>query len=426
MTMRTPCFLSWRTTSRVEALIGSARARLPAYLPSTATARFVPPMAFAGVFGGPPREEPNARARCCIARHRARIWLSWRTGRRRTEGHCRTSATGLHPLDGGAARCGAVGRKPHACRAGQCQRSRCARHRGARELRPHRRSYRGRRPLLRRRGSPGRQARSRFRAVWHRGTAPSDFQARRGPADRALRPGGHTSSQAAEPRSASPCDRRPLRALRARRSADALLFASSAPRVDRGVSEPEERVRSLLDAGELAAIARRLGREIKRDYPDGVVLVALLKGSICFLADLVRELPGPCELDFLSLSSYGDGRTRVRVVKDLDLDVTGRDVIVVLDIVDTGLTLAYVLRLIALRGARSTAACALLDRQSRRLLPVEVRYVGQVISDEHVVGYGLDLDERYRNLRGLEVAGEADLRADPAAMFERLWQRYRK
>lgn len=189
------------------------------------------------------------------------------------------------------------------------------------------------------------------------------------------------------------------------------------------MSEPEERVRSLLDAGELAAIARRLGREIKRDYPDGVVLVALLKGSICFLADLVRELPGPCELDFLSLSSYGDGRTRVRVVKDLDLDVTGRDVIVVLDIVDTGLTLAYVLRLIALRGARSTAACALLDRQSRRLLPVEVRYVGQVISDEHVVGYGLDLDERYRNLRGLEVAGEADLRADPAAMFERLWQR---
>jgi hypoxanthine phosphoribosyltransferase len=189
------------------------------------------------------------------------------------------------------------------------------------------------------------------------------------------------------------------------------------------VSEPEDRVRTLLDAGELAAIARRLGREIKRDYPDGVVLIALLKGSICFLADLVRELPGPCEVDFLALSSYGDGRTRVRVVKDLDLDLTGRDVVVVLDIVDTGLTLDYVLRLIALRRARSTAACALLDRQSRRLMPVEVRYVGQVISDEHVVGYGLDLDERYRNLPGLEVADEADLRAEPAAMFERLSQR---
>ena len=105
------------------------------------------------------------------------------------------------------------------------------------------------------------------------------------------------------------------------------------------------------------------------------------------------------------------------------MEVAGRDVIVVLDIVDTGLTLDYVLRLIALRGARSTAACALLDRQSRRLLPVEVRYVGQVIRDEHVVGYGLDFDERYRNLPGLEVAEEVDLRAEPSAMFERLWRR---
>jgi hypoxanthine phosphoribosyltransferase len=189
------------------------------------------------------------------------------------------------------------------------------------------------------------------------------------------------------------------------------------------VSQPESSPRSLLDAGDLAAIAHRLGGDIRRDYPDGVVLVALLKGSICFLADLVRELPGPCELDFLALSAYGDGRTRVRVVKDLDLEVAGRDVVVVLDIVDTGLTLAYVLRLLALRGARSTAACALLDRQSRRLLPVEIRYVGQVISDEHVVGYGLDFGERYRNLPGLQVADEAILRADPAAMFARLAQR---
>ena len=189
------------------------------------------------------------------------------------------------------------------------------------------------------------------------------------------------------------------------------------------MSQPDHGVRSLLAASELAAIAQRLGGEIRRDYPDGVVLVALLKGSICFLADLIRALPGPCELDFLALTSYGDGRTRVRVAKDLDLDVSGRDVVVVLDIVDTGLTLAYVLRLIALRGARSTAACALLDRRSRRLLPVDVRYVGQVISDEHVVGYGLDLDERYRNLPGLQVADEADLRSDPPAMFERLWRR---
>lgn len=202
-----------------------------------------------------------------------------------------------------------------------------------------------------------------------------------------------------------------------------MLLAGDSPRADGRVSQPETRVRSLLDAGELVAIARRLGREISRDYPDGVVLVALLKGSICFLADLVRQLPGPCELDFLSLSAYGDGRTRVRVVKDLDLEVAGRDVVVVMDIVDTGLTLDYVLRLINLRGARSAVACALLDRQSRRLLPIDVRYVGLVIGDEHVVGYGLDLDERYRNLPGLEVADEADLRADPPAMFERLSRR---
>jgi hypoxanthine phosphoribosyltransferase len=186
------------------------------------------------------------------------------------------------------------------------------------------------------------------------------------------------------------------------------------------VRQPEQSFATLLGAGELAAIARRLGREISRDYPDGVVVVALLKGSICFLADLVRELPIPCELDFLALSAYGDGRTRVRVVKDLDLEVAGRDVLVVLDIVDTGLTLAYVMRLIALRGARSTVACALLDRQSRRLLPVEIGYVGLVINDEHVVGYGLDLEERYRNLPGLQVADPADLRAEPSEMFERL------
>ena len=202
-----------------------------------------------------------------------------------------------------------------------------------------------------------------------------------------------------------------------------MLLASDASRADRRVSRPADAQRTLLGAGELSAIARRLGGEIRRDYPDGVVLVALLKGSICFLADLVRELPGPCELDFLALSAYGDGRTRVRVVKDLDLEVAGRDVVVVLDIVDTGLTLAYLLRLIALRGARSTVACALLDRQSRRLLPVEIRYVGHVIADEHVVGYGLDLDERYRNLPSLEVADEAELRAEPTAMFERLVRR---
>lgn len=174
------------------------------------------------------------------------------------------------------------------------------------------------------------------------------------------------------------------------------------------MSRTAEPIGTLLNGEGLAATARRLGREIAQDYPDGVVLVALLKGSVCFLADLVRELPGPLELDFMALSAYGDGRTRVRVVKDLDLEVAGRDVVLVLDIVDTGLTLSYLMRLLALRGARTTAACALLDRESRRLLPVEVRYVGKVIGDEHVIGYGLDLDERYRNLPAIQVVDEFD------------------
>jgi len=202
-----------------------------------------------------------------------------------------------------------------------------------------------------------------------------------------------------------------------------VLLAGDASRADRGVSRTEVPAGPLLDARQLAATTRRLGREIARDYPDGVVLVALLKGSVCFLADLVRELPGPCEIDFLVLSAYGDGATRVRVAKDLDLDVSGRDVVLVMDLVDTGLTLGYVLRLIALRQARSTAACALLDRRSRRLLPVDIRYVGHVIGEEYVVGYGLDIDERFRNLPGLEIVDQAEVRAEPNAMFDRLSQR---
>jgi hypoxanthine phosphoribosyltransferase len=187
------------------------------------------------------------------------------------------------------------------------------------------------------------------------------------------------------------------------------------------VNRPEDRLRSILDVGELQAIARRLGAEIRRDYPEGVVLVALLKGSVCFVADLVRELPGVCEIDFLALSAYRDGLTRVRVVKDLDLDITDRDVVIVLDIVDTGLTLSYLLRLMGLRGARSVVACALLDRQNRRLLPVEIRYVGRAISDEHVLGYGLDHEERYRNLPSVVVANGKDVVSDPAAVFEELF-----
>ena len=169
------------------------------------------------------------------------------------------------------------------------------------------------------------------------------------------------------------------------------------------MSQPDHTVRSLLDAAELAAIARRLGGEIRRDHPDGVVLVALLKGSICFLADLVRELPGPCELDFLALSSYGDGRTRVRVVKDLDLELQGRDVVVVLDIVDTGLTLKYLRQMLAQRGPASLRTVAFLDKPTRRRIEVHADYVGFVIEDRFVVGYGLDFEQKYRHLKDVCV-----------------------
>ncbi|MHB1508534.1 MAG: phosphoribosyltransferase [Acidimicrobiales bacterium] len=156
--------------------------------------------------------------------------------------------------------------------------------------------------------------------------------------------------------------------------------------------------RVLLGAGELSKIVAGFGEAISSDHPDGVVVVGILKGSVCLVADLAREISVPCAIDFLALSAYGAGGRRVRVAKDLDADVAGRSVVIAVDIVDSGVTVSYVRRLLNERGARSADVCALLDRRSRRLLPVELRYVGLEIEDEYVVGYGLDLEERYRNL----------------------------
>ena len=169
--------------------------------------------------------------------------------------------------------------------------------------------------------------------------------------------------------------------------------------------------RQILERDQLAAIVDRLGRAITRDHPDGVVLVGILKGSVCLVADLARSIAAPCAVDFLGLSPYGAGRARVKLSKDLDVDVAGRAVVVAVDIVDSGLTVSYVRRLLTERGARSADVCALLDRKSRRLLPVEIRYSGLTIGDEYLVGYGLDLDERYRNLRELRVIDPALVRA---------------
>ncbi|HKH88268.1 MAG TPA: phosphoribosyltransferase family protein [Acidimicrobiales bacterium] len=181
------------------------------------------------------------------------------------------------------------------------------------------------------------------------------------------------------------------------------------------MSEPGFAGKILLDAGQLDEIVRRIGRSISEDHPDGVVLVGILKGSVCLVADLAREITVPCAVDFLALSAYGAGGTRIRLSKDLDADVAGRAVVIVVDIVDSGLTVSYVRRLLNERGARSTDVCALLDRVPRRLLPVDLRYVGIGIGDEYVVGYGIDYEERYRNLPFIVATDPESLKSHPAA-----------
>ncbi len=145
-----------------------------------------------------------------------------------------------------------------------------------------------------------------------------------------------------------------------------------------------------------------LGSRISKDYEGKVpLLISILKGSVVFMADLMREITVHCDIDFMSVSSYGKGRKTsgvVRILKDLDTDITGRDVIVVEDILDSGMTLSYLLELLKARGAGSIKLCTLLDKPDRRVADVKVDYCGFVIPDEFVVGYGLDYADRYRNL----------------------------
>jgi hypoxanthine phosphoribosyltransferase len=155
---------------------------------------------------------------------------------------------------------------------------------------------------------------------------------------------------------------------------------------------------------------RELGREIARDYATlEPILVAPLKASVVFLADLSRALEIPHSLDFLELASYAagadtGGHARIRLLKDLDSEIAGRHVLVVEDVVDTGLTLNYLCKTLALRDPASLAAITLLDRPYRRLVEdLPVRYAGFTVPDELFVGYGFDLHERYRNLPDLHI-----------------------
>jgi len=161
-----------------------------------------------------------------------------------------------------------------------------------------------------------------------------------------------------------------------------------------------------------------LGRTITGDYEGRApVLVSVLKGGSVFLADLIREIRLPLAIDYMALSRYGDATEsmgRVRIVKDLEQDVGGRDVIVVEDIVDTGLTLSYLISVIQSREPASVEVCALLDKSVRRIAPVTIRYRGFECPDVFVVGFGLDFQERYRNVPDiLAVQDMTALAEDP-------------
>jgi hypoxanthine phosphoribosyltransferase len=182
-------------------------------------------------------------------------------------------------------------------------------------------------------------------------------------------------------------------------------------------------LRELIRPEDLQAAVVRLGAELTAAYPEGVVLVGVLKGSVPFLADVVRAMTVPTEIDFLAISSYAEGTGRVRIVKDLDCDICGRDVVLVEDIVDTGLTVSYVLGELRRRQPSTVEVCALLDKTARRIVPVPLRFVGFSIPDEFALGYGMDFAERYRNLDRV-VAGDLNaLLANPDAHVHELYQR---
>jgi hypoxanthine phosphoribosyltransferase len=171
----------------------------------------------------------------------------------------------------------------------------------------------------------------------------------------------------------------------------------------------------VLDEGQIERLVRRLGAQIARDHPDGVVLVGVLKGALIFVSDLARAVPGvPVEVDFISISRFAPDSGRVKILQDLQTDVTGRDVVVVEDIVDTGLTLAYLLSQLGTRQPRRLAACALLDRPARRIVPQELQYRGVELADEFVLGYGLHTRELYRNLPFVVAADRDEVLANPA------------
>lgn len=161
-------------------------------------------------------------------------------------------------------------------------------------------------------------------------------------------------------------------------------------------------VEVLISRENVEARTSELAKEIEKDYTGkDLVCVGLLKGSVMFMADLIKEINLDLRIDFMKVSSYGSGTNStgvVKILKDVDLDLTGKDVLIVEDIIDTGLTIVNVKDFLSKKNPNSIKVCTLLDKPSRRLVDVKGEYVGFEIPDEFVVGYGLDLDEKYRNI----------------------------
>jgi len=168
--------------------------------------------------------------------------------------------------------------------------------------------------------------------------------------------------------------------------------------------------RVFLSTDQIQTRVREMGEQISNDYPDGpIYLVGILKGAFMFLADLSRAIRTPSRIEFMGISSYGKGKTtsgQVKVTKDLDVTIEGHHVLVVEDIVDSGVTLTYLMNVLKQRRPKSLQIATLLDKPERRLRPVDVAYVGFKIPDEFVVGYGLDFAEDYRNLKDICILGE--------------------
>ncbi len=158
----------------------------------------------------------------------------------------------------------------------------------------------------------------------------------------------------------------------------------------------------LFSEQQIAGIVERIGQEISRDYRDKeLLLVSVLKGSVVFMADLMRAVTIPARIDFMATSSYGSGTTSsgvVKIIKDLDIELSGYDIVLVEDILDSGKTLSYLMELLQGRNPKSIQICTLFDKPERRQAKVYPTYVGARIPDAFIVGYGLDYDEKYRNL----------------------------